>query len=232
MSINVNPTRMEMQKQKLRLKTAKRGHKLLKDKSDEMIRHFMMLVRKNKALREEFDPLIISTLNQFLTSRTQMHAQEIESAASSVATEISITPGTESIMGMPVPKMELHGAKQSATSSHSVIKTTSSFDNAVKRLREIMEQMIYLAEVEKTCDLLALEIARIRRRINALEFILMPQIENTIRFIRMKLAENERSQLVRVMKVKANIEKQDAEEEAKREAIEKEKTRAKAIAAL
>ena len=205
-ALAVNPTRMELQRQKGRLRTAKRGHKLLKDKSDEMIRHFMLIARENKALREELDEKIVAALRLFVTARTQMSVQEIESAVATSRGKINVTPSVNNIMGLRVPKIELKKDTSSNDAGHSIVNTTASFDNSVKQLTELMEKLFHLAEVEKACDMLALEIVKIRRRINALEFILMPQIEHTIRFIRLKLAENERSQLVRVMKVKAQME--------------------------
>jgi len=198
---------MEMQKQKARLRTAARGWKLLKDKCDEMMRTFMELAKENKRLRERLDGEIVSALRLFLTARTQMTPKEIEAAidATAVGRVLELETGTTSIMGMPVPKLEL---AYSAGNDVTLIKTTSTFDKSIATLSRLLPELLHLAEIEKSCDMLANEIIRLRRRINALEFILMPQIQATIRFINMKLAENERSQLVRVMKVKETIAKQ------------------------
>ena len=204
--LNVNPTRMELQKQKGRLKTAKRGHKLLKDKSDEMLRHFMMIAKKNKALREELDDQIMAALGQFMNARTQMTGEEIESGLSASNAAVVFTPAVTNIMGLKVPKIELESVD--VGTSRAIIKTSSGFDKSVQTLTALMQQLMELASVEKQCDMLAAEIVKLRRRINALEFILMPQIEATIRFIKMKLGENERSQLVRVMKLKAQMQDQ------------------------
>ena len=198
---------MELQKQKGRLRTAKRGHKLLKDKSDEMLRHFVQLAKTNKKLREELNPKITAALRLFLMARANMPSTEVESALASSTQKQHLETGMTNIMGLRVPKIEL-GTQDNSTEHGSIIKTTSAFDDSVTELTKLMVKLVNLAEIEKTCDMLAAEIIKIKRRINALEFILMPQIENTIRFIRMKLAENERSQLVRVMKVKANMEGQ------------------------
>jgi len=206
--LNVNPTRMEMQRQKGRLRTAKRGHKLLKDKSDEMLRHFIQIAKQNKALREELDGRVADALRIFLRARTQMSAQEIEAAVATTGTKINVEAGVANIMGLRVPKIEL--GEMTTDTSHSILNTTASFDTAIRELTKLLAKLFELAEIEKACDMLAQEIVRLKRRINALEFILMPQIENTIRFIRMKLAENERSQLVRVMKVKAQLEAAEA----------------------
>lgn len=200
--LNVNPTRMELQRQKARLKTAKRGHKLLKDKSDEMIRHFMMISKQCKQLREDLDKKIVSALRLFQNARIQMTAQEIETAVASTSATINFRPSVSNIMGLKVPKLELEGIE---SSPHAVLKTSSTFDSAILTLSQLLTRLMELAEIEKACDMLASEIVKLRRRINALEFILMPQIENTIRFILMKLGENERGQLVRVMKLKAQM---------------------------
>ena len=202
--LNVNPTRMELQKQKGRLRTAKRGHKLLKDKSDEMIRHFMIIAKQNKLLREQLNAQITDALKLFMTARTQMTTQEIEAAVTGGQNQILINPSVANIMGLKVPKIVIENV--TTPQGHNIIRTSSSFDNSVKKLNQLLTKLMELAEIEKTCDMLAAEIVKIRRRINALEFILMPQIQNTIRFIKMKLAENERGQLVRVMKVKAKME--------------------------
>ena len=221
--LNVNPTRMELQRQKGRMRTAKRGHKLLKDKSDEMIRAYMELVRVNKRLRDEVNAELRTALLCFMRARTQMTSQEIFAEVSSRDTKIELEKGTDTIMGMVVPKLKFGktmtqdqpvnpkqgelGSLQKLGGVKAIsLNTVYNFDESVNRLQKIFPKLLELAEVEKTCDMLASEIVRIKRRINALEFILMPQIENTIKFIKMKLAENERSQLVRVMKVKALTE--------------------------
>ena len=203
--LNVNPTRMELARQKGRMKTAKRGHKLLKDKSDEMIRTFMELAKENKALREAVDAKLGAALGKFAVARTQMPAQTIESALASSTTNVTITPSLTNIMGLRVPKIDF---TVTGGATHSALRTSAAFDESLSNLTAILPEIVQLAQVEKTCDMLAAEIIKIKRRINALEFILMPQIDATIRFINMKLAENERSQLVRVMKVKAQIEAQ------------------------
>ncbi|MCL2756241.1 MAG: V-type ATP synthase subunit D [Firmicutes bacterium] len=202
--LNVNPTRMELARQKSRLRTATRGHKLLKDKSDEMIRHFIQIAKENKRLREQVDGEIANALRLFTQARIQMTSQEIEAAVMASTATISISPSNANIMGLVVPKLVLDIDENAK--ANSLINTSSTFDESIRILGKLMEKLLTLAEVEKTCDMLAAEIVKIKRRINALEFILMPQIQSTIKFIRMKLAENERSQLVRVMKVKAQMQ--------------------------
>ncbi|MCL2569617.1 MAG: V-type ATP synthase subunit D [Firmicutes bacterium] len=201
--LTVNPTRMEIQRQRARLNTAKRGHKLLKDKSDEMVRHFMQIVRENVRLRKKIEGEISHALSLFIDARIHMNNTEIESAVTLSSTTFNFIPGTNNIMGLHVPKInefEIHEVQ-----SKPILKTSATFDKSVSNLSKLLSDIIHLAEVEKSCEMLAVEIIKIRRRINALEFILIPQINETIRFIRMKLAENERGQIVRAMKVKAKL---------------------------
>lgn len=205
----VNPTRMEMQRQKARLKTASRGHKLLKDKSDAMIRTLISVARENLRLRREVEDEVSAALGLFVRARAVMTTQEVEGAILGTQVPVSFNPLTTNIMGLVAPKFEFE-QEISTGASHSTIRTNNNFDKAVEQMKGSMEKLIKLAEVEKTCDMLSVEIVKVRRRINALEHILMPQIRETIRFIRMKLTENERSQQVRVMKVKANLQAENA----------------------
>jgi len=194
---------MELQRQKGRLRTAVRGHKLLKDKSDQMIREFMVLAKQNKQLREQLDAQIAAALKLFLKARIQMSAPEIEATLSRSQAKLVLTTGVSNIMGLRVPKIDLEPVNFEL--DYGVLGTSASFDSSVTSLFKLTDGLMKLAEVEKATDMLATEIVKLKRRINALEYILMPQIQATIRFIRMKLAENERSQLVRVMKIKANL---------------------------
>jgi V/A-type H+-transporting ATPase subunit D len=207
--LNVNPTRMEKQKQSGRAKTAKRGHKLLKDKSDEMIRHFLKLIKENRELREQVEGELSQALRLFMVARTQMSAQEIEAAVVASATTQKFTSSTANIMGLVVPKIMLAPASEKSTSQNISIATNTNFDKSVKLLSTLLQKLIELANVEKTCDMLAAEIERNRRRINALEHIMIPQIQETIKYITMKLSENERGNQVRLMKVKAMLDENE-----------------------
>jgi len=203
---------MEKHKQKGRLKTASRGHKLLKDKCDEMIRSFMVLIRKNKALRDEVETEISRALRLFMLSRTQMTAQEILAAVSIKRAAFDFATTTANIMGLHVPKIVI---KESADmASTASITTVAHFDKAIAALSKLMLLLIELANVEKTCDMLANEIQKTRRRINALEHILIPQIKETIKYISMKLSENERASQIRLIKVKEMLDEIEAIEEA------------------
>ena len=207
MRLNVNPTRMELRRLKARLKTAVRGHKLLKDKSDEMIRRFMVFIKENRELREELEPKISSALKDFAISGAAMFPQEIESALSMPSQRFEIEAKTANVMGLAVPKIAINETGGTELSPHGIVTTGGELDGAIAGLLSIVQKLLKLAEVEKTCNMLADEIEKSRRRVNALEFIMIPQIEETIKYIEMKLDESERGNLIRLMKVKEIINK-------------------------
>lgn len=202
--LNVNPTRMELRRLKDRLKTAKKGHKLLKDKSDEMVRQFMDFIRENRALREAVEAELIKALHSFVLARAENNPQELEQALMMPSAPFKISAGIKNVMGVDVPLLDVV-KEGSGIIPYSFISLTASLDGAVQGISEISEKLIMLAEVEKTCNMLADEIEKNRRRVNALEHFVIPQLEETIKYIMMKLDENERGNLTRLMKVKSMI---------------------------
>ena len=199
--LNVNPTRMELKKLKARLTTAVRGHKLLKDKSDEMVRRFTGLVKRNMQLRREVEREISATLRSFKVARSVTPAYRAETAFSMPAESVSLECGVACIMGVDIPKITV--TERAASSlPYAYPELTSEADAAVKEAGALLPKMIELAEVEKTVRLLAAEIERNKRRVNALEFVMIPQLEETIAYIKGKLDENERAAIIRLMKVK------------------------------
>ena len=205
--LNVNPTRVELRRLKARLATAVRGHKLLKDKSDEMIRQFMARIRRNRELREMLEPEISAALRSFAVSRSMMLPQETEAALSMPSYALDMDAGTAYVMGLAVPKITIKENAGQELFPYSFITTASALDNSISRLLTLLQGLVKLAEVEKACNMLADEIEKNRRRVNALEYILIPQIEETIKYIKMKLDENERGNLIRLMKVKEILNK-------------------------
>lgn len=205
--LNVNPTRMELTKLKLRLKTATRGHKLLKDKQDELMRKFIEMVKENKKLRENVEKDLSDSLKEFLLARSQMTSQELEESLMYPSEEIMVDITTKNIMSVDVPVMKFN-KEDKITSIHpyGYKDTSSELDDAINSLNEVMPNLLKLAEVEKASKLLAYEIEKTRRRVNALEYMTIPQLNETIRFIVMKLDENERSAVTRIMKVKSMME--------------------------
>jgi V/A-type H+-transporting ATPase subunit D len=193
---------MERTKQKNRLRTANRGKKLLKDKSDEMIRSFLAIVRENRALRNRIESELSTALQLFMSARSQMSATEIEDAVSGLGTPPQFVASTNNIMGLIVPKIVLQPTK--ATAQPPIfISTPADFDRAIALLANLTTSLIDLANIEKSCDMLANEIEKVRRRINSLEYIMIPNTQETIKYITMKLDEDQRGQQIRVMKVKA-----------------------------
>ena len=201
--LNVNPTRMELKKLKTRLATAVRGHKLLKDKSDEMIRRFTVILREDANLRKEVEKELAETLTQFSVARSVTPAYSAETAFAMPSVAVSAECATQSIMGVDVPKIELKEEKRSDSLPYSFSEITSEADYSVGRISALLPRLVKLAETEKAVRLLADEIERNKRRVNALEYIMIPQLEETIKYIRNKLDENERAAIVRLMKVKS-----------------------------
>ena len=201
--LNVNPTRMEMKKLKARLDTAKRGHKLLKDKSDEMIRRFSVIIKEDKALREEVEKELAETLKQFSVARSVTSSYQAEAAFAMPSVSIRAECSTQSVMGVEVPAVSVSENRRTEGLPYTYAEVTSEADYSVERAAALIPKMVKLAEVEKTVRLLAAEIERNKRRVNALEYVMIPQLEETIKYIKSKLDENERAAVIRLMKVKS-----------------------------
>ena len=211
MRLNVNPTRMELTRLKRRLVTAQRGHKLLKDKQDELIRRFIELIRRNDALRREVEAELSVAFQDFMLTGAETSPEFLEEAVMFTTERVSAVITAQNMMGVTVPKMAFQvgaGVAAPAPLLYGFAHTTDGLDRTLAKLRGILEKLLRLAELEKTCDLMAVEIEKTRRRVNALEYMTIPQLEETIKYIRMKLDENERGNLTRLMKVKRMIEEQ------------------------
>ena len=204
--LNVNPTRMELRRLKTRLKTAVRGHKLLKDKADETIRQFMAYVKENKRLREEIETELSLALRSFMLASAVTTSQVLEEAVAMPAFSVELTTAEKNVMGVTVPQIAVKAGDKKELYPYSFASVSSELDGSIANLSELLEKMVKLAEVEKTCNMLADEIVKNRRRVNALEYVMIPQLEETIKYITMKLDENERSNTIRLMKVKTMLE--------------------------
>ena len=207
--LKVNPTRMELRRLKLRLKTAERGHKLLKDKSDEMIRQFTIFVRENKRLREEIEGELNEALSTFMIAKAITEESIIKEAVMMPLTKVELEVSTDNVMSVEVPKIDLKMSKSGDKYPYSFISVTSELDDSIATLTSLAAKLVKLAEVEKTCNMLANEIEKNRRRVNALEYVMIPECQETIKYITMKLDENERGNIVRLMKVKSMMETKD-----------------------
>ena len=200
----VNPTRMELTRLKKKLTTAVRGHKLLKDKRDELMRQFLNKVRENKELREKVEEGIKEANKRFLLAKAGTEEEFLNTALLVPKQEISIESSTKNIMSVEIPefKFKTRTPDPNDIYSYGFAFTSGDLDDAIKYLSQVFEDMLKLAEIEVSCQLMASEIEKTRRRVNALEHVMIPETRNTIKYITMKLDENERSTQVRLMKVK------------------------------
>lgn len=202
--LNVNPTRMELTNLKNKLNTSRRGHKLLKDKRDELMRQFMELVHENERLRKAVEEGI-STANKFFASAgASMEREELETSFLLPKQKVTLELSEKNVMSVHIPVFDTRFKSQDMSDiySYGYAFTSAELDEGVRALSDIFPKMIRLAEVEKSCFLLADEIEKTRRRVNALEHVMIPRYEETIKYITMKLDENERSTTTRLMKVK------------------------------
>lgn len=206
----VNPTRMELSKLKKKLTTAKRGHKLLKDKRDELMRQFLILVRENKALREKVENGIREANKKFLLAKAITDESFLNTAMLAPKQEIHLERSTKNIMSVEVPQFKFNTRTPDKNDiySYGFAFTSGDLDDAIQYLSGIFEDMLRLAEIEKSCQLIAAEIEKTRRRVNALEHVMIPEMQTSVKFITMKLDENERGTQVRLMKVKDMMIKQ------------------------
>lgn len=201
---HVNPTRMELTRLKKKLVTARRGHKLLKDKRDELMRQFLEMVRENKVLREKVEAGIRKANQNFVLARAGMSEEALNVALMTPKQEVYLEAETKNVMSVEIPVFHYSTRTSDPNDifSYGYAFTSSDLDDAVKSLADLLPELLRLAECEKSCQLMAAEIERTRRRVNALEHVVIPETEQNIRYITMKLDENERSSQTRLMKVK------------------------------
>ena len=208
--LNVNPTRMELTKLKKRLGTATRGHKLLKDKQDELMRRFIDLIKHNNELRKNVEEELQNAFKDFVMASALMSSEFLEEAIAYPKESISVEVETKNLMSVNVPIMKFKRKLEDDPGSiypYGFASTSGELDGAIEKLYSILPELLELAEVEKSCQLMADEIEKTRRTVNALEYMTIPQLKQTIKYIKMKLSENERSALTRLMKVKSMMEK-------------------------
>ena len=199
---NVSPTRMELTQLKRRLVTAKRGHKLLKDKQDELVKKFIELVRQNRELRMEVEKELSAAFGNFVVASAVMSAPALESALLFPMQSVSVDVSTRNIMSVNTPVFDLKRENVDTSLPYGLAQTSAELDFALERMQAVFEMLIKLAEVEKSCQLMAKEIERTRRRVNALEYVMIPNFMSTIRVNPMKLDEADRSTRVNLMKIK------------------------------
>lgn len=204
---DIKPTRMELKKTKARLKTAVRGHKLLKDKRDELMRQFLQVVRENKTLREKVEKGLEEAMASMAQASRLMSPEILEQSLLCPKQGVKVDIQLRNVMSVNIPEYEFHTRTDAAEDiyPYGYAMTSGELDEALEQLSLVFRDMLELARAEKSMQLMAAEIERTRRRVNALEYVMIPQMEETIRFITMKLEENERSTTTRLMKVKDQI---------------------------
>lgn len=212
-TVQVNPTRMELTRLKKKLVTARRGHKLLKDKRDELMRQFLELVRENQALREKVERGIQAANRNFVLASAVMDDASLKTALLAPGQSVSLEMETRNVMSVDIPVFhyKTRTPDENDIYSYGFAFTSGDLDDAVKSLSDVLPDMLRLAEVEKACQLMAAEIEKTRRRVNALEHVMIPDYLDKIKYITMKLDENERSTQIRLMKVKDMMLKQQYE---------------------
>ena len=203
-NVVVNPTRMELTRLKKKLVTASRGHKLLKDKRDELMRQFLDMARETMELRKKVEAGIKAANTGFEIAKAGMNEQTLSTSLMAPKQEVRIALGDRNVMSVDIPVYDYKtkSANSNDIYSYGFAFTSGELDDAVKSLSDILPDMLRLAEVEKSCQMLAAEIEKTRRRVNALEHVIIPETREGIKYISMKLDENERSTQVRLMKVK------------------------------
>lgn len=202
--LNVKPTRMELASLKERLELSTRGHRLLKDKQDELMRRFIILIKKNNNLRDEVEAELIESMKEFVVAKSLINESFIEELFVGTETNVELDIQEKNVMSVIVPEMNFNvkEAEVSSDVQYGYLNSSSEMDDAIERIEDVLPKLLELSEIEKTCQLMADEIEKTRRRVNALEYRMIPQLQETIRYIQMKLEENERSAIVRMMKVK------------------------------
>lgn len=208
MKLNVNPTRMELSRLKKREKIAVRGHDLLKDKQDELMKRFIDLIKRNNELRIKVEKELTESLQEFMMAKASIGAEALKEAIMMPSNKISLDVSKKNIMSINVPVLKFtgEGTENKSLYPYGYSGTSGELDRAIEKLYNILPELLKLAEIEKTCQLMADEIEKTRRRVNALEYIMIPQLDETVKYITMRLEENERGSITRLMKVKAMME--------------------------
>lgn len=202
--LNVNPTRMELTRLKKQLTTASRGHKLLKDKQDELMRRFILLVKKNNVMRAEVEEELQQAMKNFSVADALLNDKYIEELLAVPKERVTLDVIEKDVMSVKVPIMNFQHEKDLADGplEYGFLNSNDELDQSIKKFTKVLPKLLELTEIEKICQLMAKEIEKTRRRVNALEYMTIPQLEETIYFIKMKLEENERAEVTRMIKVK------------------------------
>ena len=206
-STTITPTRMVLNQLKGRLKTARRGHKLLKDKRDELMRQFMDVVKLNKQLRTRVEEGLTAAFASLQVASSIMSPEMLEQSLLYPRQSVELGMSFKNIMSVNVPVYTFKTANDDPSEiyPYGFAQTSGELDDALTQFSGVFEDMLKLAQVEKTMQLLAEEIEKTRRRVNALEYVMIPELESNIKYITMKLEENENATKVRLIKVKEMV---------------------------
>lgn len=218
--LNVNPTRMVMSKLKGQLKVAIKGHKLMKDKRDELMRIFLELAREIKALREEVEPMLEEVYGSFSVAHAVMTPEMLEEALMYPKQSVKLVAEEKNVMSIDVPSFdfEQENTQTGSVYPYGFATTSGELDKSIEKLSILFPKLLQLAGMEKEAMLIADEIEKTRRRVNALEYVKIPNYRETIKYIKMKLDENERGNQTRLMKVKDMMLKENIEQQREKDA--------------
>lgn len=198
--LNVNPNRMELLKLKRRLAVARRGHHLLKEKLDELMKPFLAMVKDVARLRSGLEAELVKAHGLFTLARSGMSPAQLEQALSYPRASTTVKVGSRPVVSVMAPDLSVEVT--GGIDCYGLASTPALLDESLGYMEELLPELVEMAQQEKTVQMLAEEIEKTRRRVNALEYVLLPQLEESIRYITMKLDEFERSNLTRLMKIK------------------------------
>ncbi len=202
--LNVNPTRMELLNLKKQIKTAERGHKLLRDKQDGLMQKFMEIIREARDLRSKVEEKLQGAFKNFMQASAMMYPEVLENALLYPSAKVSLEVETKNVMSVRIPNFELK--QEGNILNYGYLQTSGELDMSLEAFQEVLPLLIQLAEIERQAERLAEETEKTRRRVNALEHMLLPNLKETVKFISMKLGEAERSAITGVMRIKASME--------------------------
>lgn len=206
--LKVNPTRVNLLSLKSKLKTAQKGHKLLKDKRDGLIQRFMAIIKETEQLRARVDEKLGNAFHSYVRSSSMVNKKMLDTAFLVPGSVVSLNVSTDKIMAVSVPQFEIN--KSGSGFSYGFLETQGDLDNAVRAMDDVFTDLVKLAEQEKTIERLADEIEKTRRRTNALEHVMIPNLQETIGYINLRLEEQQRDATVSSMRVKEMITEEEA----------------------
>lgn len=198
--LNVNPTRQELLKLKKKLKTATRGHKLLKEKRDGLMKEFLTIVREAKKLRENVEDILAKGFKTFLFASSTQNTYNLQESLMINEKKVNLTAVTKNVMSVNIPIFTYK--EEGDFVAYSLASTSIELDSALKIFSDSLQDLVLLAAKEHSAKLLADEIEKTRRRVNALEHVFIPNMQETTKYIQSKLNEQERSTIVSLMKIK------------------------------